>query len=249
MKRPLSALLLLLALAGCFSAPPEGDTAIIADLSKAWDEALNTKDLDTLTMLYTADARIMPPNGVLSRGAEGVRANFGSMMEAGLGGETQIVEISMSGALAHKIGTYKITAGDEVVDTGKFIETWLRGADGKWRITNDIWNSDMPPARPARHEMGGMGHPHVMILHEVADGERWLAAWRGEDGRRKLFHANGAAHVHTFQDPDNPNLTGLVVAVKDMDAFRKMLASDTGRAAATEDGVDLDNITMLIEAK
>jgi len=249
MKQPLTALFVMLALAGCFNAPPEGDTGIIADLSKAWDEALNSKDLETLTMLYTSDARIMPPNGELSRGAEGVRANFGSMMDAGLGGQTQIVEISMSGALAHKIGTYQITAGDEVVDTGKFIETWRRGTDGKWRISNDIWNSDRPPARPPGHEMGGMGHPHVMILHEVADGERWLAAWRGEDGRRKLFHANGAAHVHTFQHPDDPNLTGLVVAVRDMDAFQAMLSSDTGRKAAAEDGVDIDKITMLLEAK
>jgi hypothetical protein len=30
-----------------------------------------------------------------------------------------------------------------VVDTGKFIEIFHRGDDGEWRVTNDIWNSDM----------------------------------------------------------------------------------------------------------
>jgi ketosteroid isomerase-like protein len=117
-------------------------------MSIAWDEALNTKDLETLTMLYASDARILPPNGKMLSGAEGVRETFGAMMDAGLTGKTSIVEISMSGGLAHKIGTYQVMDGDSVVDTGKFIETWRMGDDGKWRISNDIWNSDNPPAPP-----------------------------------------------------------------------------------------------------
>jgi ketosteroid isomerase-like protein len=246
---------LVLVIASCNQAPPPGNPKIIEDLSTAWQEALNTKDLDTLTMIYTSNARIMPPNGKMMRGAEGVRATFGAMMDAGLTGKTSIMEISMSGGLAHKIGTYQVMEGETVVDTGKFIETWLQGDDGKWRISNDVWNSDNPPPpkqpmHGKHHQQGkGMGHPHVMILHEVEDAERWLAAWRGEDSRHDLFSANGAAHVHTFQSQDNPNLTGLVVAVKDMEALHNMLSSDEGRAAAAADGVIDDSMTVLMEAK
>lgn len=258
MKRLLAIVPLGLALiiASCNQAPPPGNPKIIEDLSTAWQEALNTRDLDTLTMIYTSDARIMPPNGKMMRGAEGVRATFGGMMEAGLTGETLIEEITMQDNIAYKIGTYKVMQGDSVVDNGKFIETWLKGEDGKWRISNDIWNSDNPPATPeqpmqGKHRMQGkgMGHPHMMILHEVEDAESWLAAWRGEDSRHDLFRANGAAHVHTFQSQDNPNLTGLVIAVKDMQALRDMLSSDEGRAAAAEDGVIADSMTVLEEAK
>ena len=102
-----------------------------------------------------------------------------------------------------------------------------------------------------QHRMHGEGrrHEHVMIVHEVEDAERWLAAWRGEDSRHDLFRANGAARVHTFQGEENPNLTGLVIAVKDMQALHDMLSSDEGRAAAAEDGVIADSMTVLMEAK
>ncbi len=257
MKRLLAIIPLGVALliASCNQAPPPGNPKIIEDLSTAWNEALNTRDLDTLTMIYASDARIMPPNGQMMRGAEGVRATFGGMMDAGLTGETSIEEITMQNNIAYKIGSYKIMDGDSVVDNGKFIETWLRGEDGKWRISNDIWNSDNPPAAPqgamhGKHRMQGEGmrHQHVMIMHEVEDAERWLAAWRGEDSRHDLFRANGAAHVHTFQSKDEPNLTGLVIAIKDMQALNDMLSSDEGRAAAKEDGVIADSMKILVQA-
>ena len=90
---------------------------------------------------------------------------------------------------------------------------------------------------------------HLVITHEVEDAERWLAAWQGEDSRHKLFMANGAAHVHTLQDPDNPNMTGLIIAVADMDALTAMLESEEGQAAAAEDGVKPETMKMLVQAK
>lgn len=99
------------------------------------------------------------------------------------------------------------------------------------------------------HGKDGMNMTHVLITHEVEDAEAWLAAWRGPDSRHKLFKENGARMVHTFQDPDNPNLTGLVVAVADMDKFMAMLQSDEGKAAATTDGVRMDTMVLLVEKK
>jgi hypothetical protein len=90
---------------------------------------------------------------------------------------------------------------------------------------------------------------HLVITHEVKDADHWLAAWQGEDSRHKLFMANGAAHVHTLQDPDNPNMTGLIIAVADMDALTTMLESEEGQAAAAADGVIPETMTMLVQAK
>ena len=90
---------------------------------------------------------------------------------------------------------------------------------------------------------------HLVITHEVEDAERWLAAWQGEDSRHKLFMANGAAHVHTLQNPDNPNITGLIIAVADMDALTAMLESEEGQAAAAEDGVKPETMKRLVQAK
>lgn len=243
MKTIISAVSIFLLLTGCNQAPPAADPSVITSRSATWQAALNAGDVDALVALYTDDSRLMPPDGPMSTGTEAVRAAFGGMIDAGLGGTLTSVEARIVGDMGHNIGTYELTSGGEVVDTGKFVEIWTRGADSEWRIASDIWNSDGAPAAEP------MEHTHLMIMHEVEDGDRWMEAWRGEDSRHELFQANGAMHVHTFRSPDNPNLTGLVVAVHDMAAIEAMLASAEGQAAAAADGVDLDDMTLLIEAK
>lgn len=94
-----------------------------------------------------------------------------------------------------------------------------------------------------------MGMTHVSITHEVEDGDHWLAAWDGENSRHGDFKANGAKHVHVLSDPNNPNVKGLIVAVSDLDAFLAFLESDEGRALAAKDGVKMDTLVMLVEAK
>lgn len=103
--------------------------------------------------------------------------------------------------------------------------------------------------KEGQHKMDSMMMTHVLITHEVEDAEHWLAAWRGPDSRHKLFKDNGAKMVHTFLDPNNPNLTGLVVSVADMEKFMAMLESDEGQAAAAADGVRMDTMVLLVEKK
>lgn len=209
-----------------------------------WEAGMNTADVDAIVALYADDARLMPPNGEASIGQDAVRAAFGGMIEAGLTVDLTPIEIQSAGDIAYVVGTYELLAGDEVTDRGKYIETWQRGAGGEWKMANDIWNSDLPAAGG-----GGDGNTHLMVLHEVEDGDHWLAAWTGENSRHEQFKANGAAHVHTFRSADNPNLTGLVISVADMNAYNAFLASDEGTQAAVADGVDLDNMTVLLETE
>ena len=230
------------------------DTAGFTNRLGEFQAAMNAGDVEGLVDLYKEDAKIMPPNMPTMSGHDAVRELFGGMIADGVSVELESVSHDVALNTAHRVGTYKTLVNGDVVDTGRFLETWNKD-DGTWRMSNDIWNSDRPAAPPPKpkhkHEKKkeGMGHPHVMIMHEVADGEVWLNAWRGEDSRHELFKANGAMHVHTFQHPENPNMTGLVVAVKDMAALEAMLASEEGQAAATEDGVDLENMSVLMEVK
>lgn len=235
----------VLLIVSCTHGTPATDPSVISSRSAEWDTALNNGDIDALAALYTDDARIMPPNAEMASGTDAVRDAFGGMIESGLISSLTSVDISVSGNVGYNVGTYVLTAGDEQVDVGKFIETWVRGDDGLWRISNDIYNSDLPvePPKPS------MPMTHLVITHEVEDVDAWMAAWRGEDSRHKLFADNGAAHVHTFSSPDNPNLTGLVVAVKDMDALDAMLVSEEGQAAAAADGVRAETLTTLVEIK
>jgi ketosteroid isomerase-like protein len=241
MKKLITVIPLFIILVGCNQAAAPGDPSEITARSAEWDVALNAKDVDALAALYTDDARIMPPNAAMTVGVEGVRAQFGGMIDAGVGVKLTSIEASVSGNMGQNIGTFEISVGGAVVDVGKFIETWERGDDGAWRISNDIYNSDNPPA--------GSNNEHLMIIHEVNDADHWLAAWRGDNSRRHMFEANGAAHVHTFTNPDNPHQAGLVISVSDMDALNTMLASEEGMAAADADGVRSDTIRVLTEAE
>jgi len=254
MKKLLTLLPVVLVIAACNQAAAPVDPSVITSRSEAWEAALNARDVDGVAALYTNDARLMPPNGEMSTGQDAVRAAFGGMIEAGLSVDLTSADASVSGDIAYNLGNFKLMSGDDVVDVGKYMEIWRRGSDGEWRIANDIWNSDKPaaPMKGRRKHEGkhkGMGMTHLMILHEVKDAEHWLAAWTGENSRRDLFKANGAMGVHTFQSADNPNLTGLVIGVKDMDALQAMLQSEEGQAAAAEDGVVAESLQLLTETK
>jgi uncharacterized protein (TIGR02246 family) len=232
---------MLLVAIGCTQSPPPADPSVIHARSAEWEAALNAGDIETVAALYESDARLLPPNAEMQIGADAVRDIFGGMIDAGLTGKLNSMETQVAGDYAYNVGAYTLTAGDTVVDTGKYMETWHRGEDGQWRYTNDIWNSDMPAA--------GAGNAHLVILHEVNDPEKWLAAWRGDDSRHQLFKAHGAAHVQTFQNADNPRLTGLLISVSDMDELNAMLSSEAGQAAAAEDGVRADTMKVLTEAE
>jgi len=241
MKKLITVIPLLMILVGCNQAAAPGDPSEITARSAEWDAALNAKDVDAIAALYTDDARVLAPNRPMTVGTDGVRAEFGGMIEAGLSVKLTSIEASVSGGMGHNIGTYALSAGDTGVDVGKFIETWERGDDGAWRISNDIYNSDNPPA--------GSDNEHLVIIHEVNDADHWLAAWRGDNSRHQLFEANGAAHVHTFTNPDNPHQAALVISVSDMAALSTMIESEEGLAAADADGVRRDTLRVLTEAE
>ena len=214
-------------------------------LAKSREAALNAGDADALADLYTSDTRLMPPGGEMASGRDAAHAIFGDMIDAGIGGTLTSVEAKVNGDIGYNAGVFELMAGDALVDTGKFIEVWQRGDDGVWRISNDIWNSDGQVAVADDSE----GTPHMLIVHGVADGDHWMAAWSGEDSRHQLFENNGAEHVHTYRSADDPNLTALIVAVSDMAALQAMLESEEGQAAAAEDGVDMESMSVLMPSE
>lgn len=222
-RMTLSLLSLVVALGAC---APTGsqESSELAATTDSWTAALNAGDVEAVAALYAEDARLLPPNGAMAQGRNAVRQEFGAMVAAGLKGELSTLEAVVAGDIGYKVGTYTVMGPDgSVLDRGKFIEVWQQ-VGGDWQIINDIWNSDMPV-------------PNLLITHNVADAERWLAAWRGPNSRHGLFAENGAPSVRVFQSAQDPNLTALLIGVTDMNAFQAMLESAEGAAAKAADGV------------
>jgi len=84
-------------------------------------------------------------------------------------------------------------------------------------------------------------------FHEVEDGERWAQAWqKGPRSRHEMFGRIGVT-ARTFRDPENPNMTGLMLDVPDMERFRSFMASDEAARAMKEDGLKLETMRILSE--
>jgi ketosteroid isomerase-like protein len=62
------------------------------------------------------------------------------------------VEVDGAGDIAYVYGKYSMTItseeGEPVQDSGKYIEIWKRQADGTWKVSLDIFNSDLPIPEP-----------------------------------------------------------------------------------------------------
>jgi len=210
-------------------------------MTERWEEALNSGDVEAVAALYSDDARLLPPNAELAQGRPAVAAEFAAMVAAGLTIDLENVDAVVAGDVGYKVGTYTLLApGGVTVDRGKYIDVW-RKVDGQWKITNDIWNSNLPVSA---------GGTTVVITHEVEDADRWLNAFRGEDSRRELFaERGGVAKVRTFQNPETPNLTALVLDVSDMAAFETFRQSEAAATAKTEDGVKDATMRTFLEVK
>lgn len=233
------ALALAVSVAAC--APQSADqSAELAALTDNWEDALNASDVDALVEIYSEDCVLMPPNAELMTGQDAARAAFGAMIAAGQTGELDTITAVAAGGVGYHAGTYTLRdASGNLVDRGKYLEGWQQ-VDGEWKIVHDIWNSDWDQYASATT---------IAITHDVKDGDHWLAAWQGDDSRHGLFAEHGVANVRVFQNPENPDQTGLLVDVMDMAAFQAMLNSDEGAAAKAEDGVIDKGMRVYVEVK
>ncbi len=236
----IAALLMMVTVVAC---APTGSqqSPELAAMDEVWESALNSGDMDALMAMYTSDARLLPPNAAIGQGQDAVGVSFQEMIDAGLTVDIETVEAVAASDLGYRLGTYVIIAPDgSAIDRGKYIETW-RKVDGAWKISNDIWNSDMPPA--------GSDATTLVITHEVEDADRWLAAWQGEDSRHEMFAQHGVAKVRTFQNPEKPNMVGVIFDVVDMGEYEAWMASPDVDSAKKEDGVKDKTLRVFVEVK
>ena len=94
--------------------------------------------------MMSANGQLLPPNGGPVDGREAIQTFWQGLIDMGVKGTLENVEVEVHGDMAYKVGRFKMLNGEgEELDRGKFFELWRR-IDGTWQFHRDMWNSSMP---------------------------------------------------------------------------------------------------------
>lgn len=133
--------------------------AALRKLAQDWALACNTKHLDDLVELYTADAIVLRPNVSPVRSTASIRELFCSVLEAGLGEvELEPFRVEVFGEIAYEVGRCSMLAptstGKRREERGKYVILAARQA-GEWKIIVDCWSTDLTVAAEPPKTAGG----------------------------------------------------------------------------------------------
>jgi len=120
----------------------------IRDLDAGLSEAAQNRDAAAFGAFFAEDAVQLPPGSPPLRGRAAIRESAAGLLGTGadLRFESLEVRISGSGDMAFSRGRYYLTLQTPqgpIQDEGSYLEVWEK-AGGEWRITIDIYNSDLP---------------------------------------------------------------------------------------------------------
>ena len=135
------------------------DEATLKNLDAEWSKAAGAKDVDKTASYYSDDVLVLPPNMAAIQGKQQARAMWQGMFSVpGFGGGWKVskVEVARSGDLAYVTGAYELSEtdanGKPATDKGKYLEIWKKQADGNWKCTVDMFNSDLPSTAPSENK-------------------------------------------------------------------------------------------------
>jgi ketosteroid isomerase-like protein len=130
------------------------DEAGIADFNRRYLKAINDGDATALANLTTDDHMLFAPNRPVLAGKEANDSANSRVFEIYDIDETWTpVETVITGEWAWQRGTFTVAATPKAGGTtrntnGNFLRIYKKQANGTWRMTRDMFNTDSPPAAP-----------------------------------------------------------------------------------------------------
>ena len=134
-----------------------GDEKAVRDADEQWSKVAAAKDLDKTVSFYTDGAVVLPPNQAAVTTKDGIRNLWKAFLDSltDISWKTTRVEMAKSGDMGYLIGTYEMTLKDGTKDKGKYCEVWKKQADGKWKVSADMFSSDLPAPGASSSPAGG----------------------------------------------------------------------------------------------
>ena len=131
----------------------------VRQIVQDWAQACNTKHLDDVLELYSADATVIRASLPPVRSLSAIREFLFSLLEAGLGDvEMESLRTDVMGEVAVDLGRCKmlvpVAMGKRREERGKYLIVLTRQPSGAWKILADCWSSDMVVSAAAPPDAG-----------------------------------------------------------------------------------------------
>jgi uncharacterized protein (TIGR02246 family) len=113
-------------------------------LNDKWAEAFNKGDAAAVAAMYTEDAYLLPAGAAMLKGRPAIEGFWRqSMQQLGDVKCTTIDVKSLGGSAAREIGTCSFKTKGQPPQPGglKYAVVWQKEG-GRWKLLQDIWNSD-----------------------------------------------------------------------------------------------------------
>jgi uncharacterized protein (TIGR02246 family) len=104
-------------------------------------------DAAGVAALYTADARLLPPNSQMIIGVKGIQEFWQGAMSLGIKeAKLETIDVETRDDLAIEVGRYTLriepAGGNSQIDSGKYVVVW-KNDNGRWKLHIDIWNTSI----------------------------------------------------------------------------------------------------------
>jgi ketosteroid isomerase-like protein len=153
MRRSLCLIGVLASLAAAAACGPtvnvEQERTALLTVDREWSQT--TKDPEKFVTYFADGATVYAPGMPMVTGGEALKKMFTEMNKAPgfeLTWTPTKAEVSAGGDIGYTTGSYQSQMGG-VPEKGKYVTVWRKQADGTWKVTEDIFNADAPPAQPA----------------------------------------------------------------------------------------------------
>jgi ketosteroid isomerase-like protein len=127
----------------------ESDVHAVGEALRA---AVNSSDVAAVLACWAADGILQPPHHPAVAGHAAIAEYFGKVFAARrltftfTGSTVTILGEAALERLSYTAIAEPLAGGKRTEDAGKGLHVYGRQRDGSWKLTQDIWNSDLPAA-------------------------------------------------------------------------------------------------------
>ena len=120
--------------------------SIIEAANLAWNQALNTGNINALAALYAENAMVSPGNGLALVGRVEIENLFKSFVENGVHNHTlEVIKVGGNEKVIYQISKWNANGAESNGETPSFggvtMSVLEKDNDGKWLAQSHVWNA------------------------------------------------------------------------------------------------------------